>query len=188
MRCYWLGMSGLSIPSAGLALARTQETEKLCQLGQGTLIVNNVNKLGYSTSLHGDLRSDYSRPLPLLLIHGRQDKLINAEALVKVIRPHFKDLRVHLLPDCGHVPFVEKSDKVATLISDFVQEICETKKRSVSHLARSLFVCSMRLIVSRKWRLCLVRDYEGITMICCFSLYTGKYSSSNATNSVVINC
>ena len=137
MQCAWLGMMGFSLPwSATWTLQRVQEREKLFELGQGGRgRENDVGIRGVDCSPgNGDGssidRSEHRdtskwRPLPLLLIHGTNDKIINGESVIKLISPHFNDLEVYELRGCGHVPHYERTEEVAMHVSDFVRRTLE---------------------------------------------------------------
>ncbi len=57
---------------------------------------------------------------PTLLIWGADDKLMPA-AYAKAWEAGVPNLRSAILPECGHVPFVEKADETARLMGDFLE-------------------------------------------------------------------
>lgn len=55
---------------------------------------------------------------PVLVIHGREDKLVHPKGADRATR-HFKDVRVVVLPDCGHVAMMEHPHRVARQWTSF---------------------------------------------------------------------
>jgi pimeloyl-ACP methyl ester carboxylesterase len=60
--------------------------------------------------------------IPALVIWGAEDRVLDpayAEEWARLL----PDSRVAVIPDCGHLPFVERPDAVAARIEDFAAEI-----------------------------------------------------------------
>ncbi|MBM9478149.1 alpha/beta fold hydrolase [Nakamurella flavida] len=60
--------------------------------------------------------------LPTLLVWGARDRILPAAHLAAAAAalPH---ATTRLLPDCGHMPQIERPDEVAALVADFVAEL-----------------------------------------------------------------
>lgn len=59
--------------------------------------------------------------VPTHIVWGREDRLIPlayAQAFAKLV----PDARVTIIPDCGHLPHIEKADEYARIVSAFCQE------------------------------------------------------------------
>lgn len=56
---------------------------------------------------------------PTLVLHGRRDKLVDAKGADRATR-HFNNVRVVVLPDCGHVAMMEHPEEVATFWVDLI--------------------------------------------------------------------
>jgi pimeloyl-ACP methyl ester carboxylesterase len=59
---------------------------------------------------------------PVLMIYGRQDKLVNPKSAIAAGKA-FADVRVVVLHDCGHVAQMEHPDEVAGLWRDFARPL-----------------------------------------------------------------
>ena len=128
LRCMWVGIMGYSLPvGAKEALGREQKLEPLLELGRRGMVP--------AGSMVECDQPDYNKPgntatgFPLLIIQGREDLLINGEAAVNLVSPHFKNLEVHWLERCGHTPQYERADDVAKLITNFVRRVHREKVR-----------------------------------------------------------
>jgi pimeloyl-ACP methyl ester carboxylesterase len=53
--------------------------------------------------------------IPTIVIVGAQD-VMTPLALAEMIRDGIRDARLHIIPDCGHLPPIEKPDVVAGLL------------------------------------------------------------------------
>jgi len=59
--------------------------------------------------------------MPLLLIHGKADLIVDLQALLdNAITPFFTNAEVHHLDGVGHTPFYEAEKTVANYILKFV--------------------------------------------------------------------
>ena len=59
--------------------------------------------------------------MPLLLIHGKVDLIVDPQAVVdNAITPFFTNAEVHHLDGVGHTPFYEAEKTVASYIHKFV--------------------------------------------------------------------
>jgi pimeloyl-ACP methyl ester carboxylesterase len=59
--------------------------------------------------------------MPLLLIHGKDDLLVDAQAVLdNAVTPYFTNAEVHHLDGVGHAPFYEAEKTVASCILEFV--------------------------------------------------------------------
>jgi pimeloyl-ACP methyl ester carboxylesterase len=58
---------------------------------------------------------------PVLVLYGRQDRLVSSRGAARASR-HFARARVVVLPDAGHVAMQEHPDRVAALWREFVRE------------------------------------------------------------------
>lgn len=58
---------------------------------------------------------------PVLVIHGRGDKLVDPKGAHRATR-HFKDVRVVVMPDCGHVAMMEHPNRVARQWESFAAD------------------------------------------------------------------
>lgn len=62
--------------------------------------------------------------MPLLLIHGKADLLVDPQAVVDLaVTPFFTNAEVHHLDGVGHATFYEAESIVADLILKFVSRI-----------------------------------------------------------------
>jgi pimeloyl-ACP methyl ester carboxylesterase len=60
--------------------------------------------------------------VPTLILWGENDRIVpvrHAQAAVA----RLVQGRLEVLPDCGHVPQVEKPDRVAELLGDFLDKV-----------------------------------------------------------------
>ena len=55
---------------------------------------------------------------PTLMVYGRQDQLVDSRSAHRASR-HFADVRVIMMPDCGHVAMMEHPERVAQQWRDF---------------------------------------------------------------------
>ncbi|KAH8113578.1 alpha/beta-hydrolase [Phellopilus nigrolimitatus] len=96
-KCLWLGMSSYQTPThRGFLLTRPQNPEKLMELG--------------------------TQGLPLLVLHGTDDNIINGGAVVDEMKPHFKDLEVIMMKG-SHVLFYENTEEVMNRIANFMLRV-----------------------------------------------------------------
>ena len=60
--------------------------------------------------------------MPLLLIHGKVDLLVDPQAVLdNAVTPFFTNAEVHHLDGVGHAPFYEAEKAVASYIHKFVR-------------------------------------------------------------------
>ena len=60
----------------------------------------------------------------MLYIHGKDDLLVNAQAVLdEAVRPFFTDAEIHLLDGIGHAPFYEAEKDVAGFILKFISRV-----------------------------------------------------------------
>ena len=69
----------------------------------------------------GPLQEAAKHGMPLLLIHGKVDLLVDAQAVLdNAITPFFTNAEVHHLNGVGHAPFYEAEKTVASYVLIFV--------------------------------------------------------------------
>jgi len=62
--------------------------------------------------------------MPLLLIHGKDDLIIDPQAVLDLaVEPFFTNAEVHHLNGVGHAPFYEAEKAVASHVLEFVSRI-----------------------------------------------------------------
>ncbi|KAI9169545.1 hypothetical protein LWI28_013869 [Acer negundo] len=67
-----------------------------------------------------------------LIIWGEDDKIISNKLAVR-LHCELPDAIIHQIPDCGHLPHVERPSSVARLILEFIRENCKVEAQSLSH-------------------------------------------------------
>ncbi|KAH8113551.1 alpha/beta-hydrolase [Phellopilus nigrolimitatus] len=115
-RCLWLGMTSCQTPAHRVfLLTRLQNPDKLMELG--------------------------AQGLPLLILHGTDDNIVNGEVVVEEMKPHFRDLEVVMVKG-SHVLFYENTEEVMDRITSFMLRVRtnETKKLMVSFASNSLLM------------------------------------------------
>ncbi|XP_039069247.1 uncharacterized hydrolase YugF-like [Hibiscus syriacus] len=65
-----------------------------------------------------------------LIIWGEDDQIISNKLAVR-LHCELPNAIVRQIPDCGHLPHVEKPDSVARLILDFMKDYCQRKSQFV---------------------------------------------------------
>ncbi|KDQ24360.1 hypothetical protein PLEOSDRAFT_1078511 [Pleurotus ostreatus PC15] len=68
-----------------------------------------------------------ARGLPLQILFGKQDKFLDGEAVVNIVKPHFKNLTVSLI-DGGHALFDDNQAELVDELSKFVLSVQFPKK------------------------------------------------------------
>ena len=69
----------------------------------------------------GPLQEAAKHGIPLLLIHGKVDLLVDPQAVLdNAVTPFFTNAEVHHLDRIGHAPFYEAEKTVASYIHKFV--------------------------------------------------------------------
>ncbi|KAK0573235.1 hypothetical protein LWI29_004672 [Acer saccharum] len=66
-----------------------------------------------------------------LIIWGEDDKIISNKLAVR-LHCELPDAIIHQIPDCGHLPHVERPSSVAKLILEFIGENCKVEAQSLS--------------------------------------------------------
>ena len=62
--------------------------------------------------------------MPLLLIHGTLDLLVDPQAVLDLaVKPFFTNAEVHHLSGVGHAPFYEAEKDVARYVLEFVSRV-----------------------------------------------------------------
>ncbi len=61
--------------------------------------------------------------VPVLLVHGAQDRVTPLGKAALPLLDHLADVRLHVLGGCGHVPAVEHPDEFRRLLSDFLGRV-----------------------------------------------------------------
>lgn len=91
--------------------------------------------MALQSALRGILRTYFDRgpdapwklaeriPVPVLLVYGAQDKLVNARAARRASK-HFKHGRVMVVPHSGHVSQMEHPDIVARAWENLIEKYC----------------------------------------------------------------
>jgi proline iminopeptidase len=83
------------------------------------LISQRVEQAVWTSLGDYDLRPQLPslRPLPTLVIHGAEDPIPvqSAEETAALL-----NARLHILPGCGHVPYIEAADELFATIADFL--------------------------------------------------------------------
>lgn len=67
------------------------------------------------------LKSLQYLPSKTLVVNGVDDVFLT-DASLSLVRQHVSDVRVRNLPECGHVPFLEKPRQLARLYMDYLNE------------------------------------------------------------------
>ena len=64
--------------------------------------------------------------LPLLVVAGAEDKIVNGSVAATLLRPHFKDLELHVVQDGSHALFYDNQDEVVAILLKFIGrvEVC----------------------------------------------------------------
>ena len=66
----------------------------------------------------------------MLLIHGKEDLLVDPQAVVDdAVTPFFTNAEVHHLNGVGHAPFYEAEKDVAGFILEFVSRISLARRK-----------------------------------------------------------
>jgi 2-hydroxymuconate-semialdehyde hydrolase len=60
--------------------------------------------------------------VPVLLVHGAQDRVTPLATAALPLLEHLADVRLHVLGRCGHVPAVEHPRDFRRLLSGFLGE------------------------------------------------------------------
>ena len=58
-------------------------------------------------------------PMPVDVIWGNEDRLISKES-VSIMKKLLPDLTVHSIPQCGHVPQLEKPHQMSILLNQII--------------------------------------------------------------------
>ena len=58
--------------------------------------------------------------VPVLLVHGAQDRVTPLRSAALPLLDHLADVRLHVMGSCGHVPAVEHPQEFQRLLSDFL--------------------------------------------------------------------
>jgi len=94
----WLGQTALQFPGfTGIALSRGQDPAKLFKAGR--------------------------QGLPLLILHGTEDKIMSCDGAVSAMKPHFSDVSVHLIQGGSHALFFEHQEEVVKALVGFVNRV-----------------------------------------------------------------
>jgi len=81
-------------------------------------ILRNTHPNGTTFSLHSELEGLRT---PTLLIWGEQDRIDPPIPAATAIAKRLPNARLELLPDAGHMPWVDKLDECATLVTEFLR-------------------------------------------------------------------
>jgi pimeloyl-ACP methyl ester carboxylesterase len=82
-------------------------------------IVRNTHPNRMTFDLHSDLEGLRT---PTLLIWGEQDRIDPPIPAATAIAEHLPNARLVLLPDAGHMPWSDKPDECATLVTEFLRQ------------------------------------------------------------------
>lgn len=97
MKSAWIGMTVLQTPDiSALVISRQQDATKLFELG--------------------------AQGFPLQILHGKADKLVDGEAVVKELKPHFKDLEISLI-EGSHTIFHDQQEEMLDKLIGFVDRV-----------------------------------------------------------------
>jgi pimeloyl-ACP methyl ester carboxylesterase len=101
LKTFWVGMVTLQSPSIRfLTMSRSQEMERFHELGR--------------------------QGMPLLILGGRDDKLIDTNKIVSLLEPHFKNMEVGWIEERGsHTFFYDNMEETMRRISDFVRRVID---------------------------------------------------------------
>lgn len=77
------------------------------------------------------------RGLPLLVLHGKEDKLVDGDAVITLLKPSFKNMEVRLLDNSGHAVFYDSHGDTVDILIDFVRRV------KVSQVKVTVLVTSM---------------------------------------------
>jgi hypothetical protein len=122
LKCRYLGETVLQMPdvSANLSM-RPQDPSKLFAAGE--------------------------QGLPLQLLFGKQDKLVNGEAVVKLVQPHFKNLTLSFM-DGGHAVF---HDNEKGMVEELTKFVLRVTVRSIFLVVARVLICLTRLKIRETW-------------------------------------
>ncbi|KAL5759371.1 hypothetical protein ACOSP7_017895 [Xanthoceras sorbifolium] len=67
-----------------------------------------------------------------LIIWGEDDQIISNKLAVR-LHCELPNAIIHQIPDCGHLPHVERPSSVAKLILEFIRENCKVEAECLSH-------------------------------------------------------
>lgn len=67
---------------------------------------------------------------PTLILWGRQDKVLEAKEFVPKFMEALPDARLVWIEECGHVPHLEQPQQTSASISEFLQSLSSTNKRT----------------------------------------------------------
>ncbi|KAK2636075.1 hypothetical protein Ddye_030867 [Dipteronia dyeriana] len=67
-----------------------------------------------------------------LIIWGEDDQIVGNKLGVR-LHCELPDAIIHQIPDCGHLPHVQRPSSVAKLILEFIRENCKVEARCLSH-------------------------------------------------------
>jgi pimeloyl-ACP methyl ester carboxylesterase len=81
-------------------------------------IARNTHPNRTTFSLHSELEGLRT---PTLLIWGEQDRIDPPVPAATAIAKRLPNARLELLPDAGHMPWFDKSDECATLVTEFLR-------------------------------------------------------------------
>jgi pimeloyl-ACP methyl ester carboxylesterase len=58
---------------------------------------------------------------PMLVVHGRQDRLVNLRASERLVRGH-PERTLSVIDDCGHIPMVEVPERFLAAVLPWLEE------------------------------------------------------------------
>ncbi|MBB5234009.1 alpha/beta fold hydrolase [Deinococcus budaensis] len=105
----------------------TQALELSRQPGAARAFLRVLRDLGDWRGVRAAWREDLQRRLaaqrlPTLIVWGDRDLILPARQL-EAAREHHPHARIHLFPDTGHAPQLERADAFARLALDFLREV-----------------------------------------------------------------
>ncbi|KDR74313.1 hypothetical protein GALMADRAFT_123754 [Galerina marginata CBS 339.88] len=99
----WLGAATLQTPAVCRSLlSRIQDPEKLFQAG--------------------------ASGLPLMLISGSRDTQVQGDIVVRLMKPHFKDIEAHTIPGGSHALFYDNLEDFMRYVAEFANRVARSSK------------------------------------------------------------
>lgn len=110
------------------------DSELLWSLVSASMLQINENPMYYSTTsnlmreadeIHYESELSVLRQIPVksLILFGKEDKIINVDEAQTWFKAIMLNVKFAVIPECGHLLFLEKNDDVINEISQFLKHI-----------------------------------------------------------------